>query len=85
MTLTNDLYSFSGSSELVLEQPKTNGVVGNRIGWERHMKGANMVGWVFSRITLKLQDIWRKFYKNYSPFGIVEKGIIDNMVKIQET
>ena len=40
-----------------LEQPKTDGIVGNGIGGTPHVERSDMIGWIFSIKALKLRDV----------------------------
>ena len=47
--------SFTGKR--ALEQPKTDGIIGNGIGGTPHVERSDVIGWIFSSEAFELRDV----------------------------
>ena len=74
--------SFAGKR--ALEQPKTDGIIGNGIGGTPHVERSDMVGWIFSRKAFELRDVRGELGWHSGPTNIVADGVIDQLIKIGE-
>ena len=74
----------SFSSKCVLEQPKTDGIIGNGIGGTPHVERSDMVGWIFSSKAFEHRDVGGELGWHSRPTNIVADRVIDQLIEIGE-
>ena len=74
--------SFIG--KCALEQPKTDGIIGNGIGGTPHVERSDMVGWIFSSKAFELRDVGGELGWHSRPTNIVADRVIDQLIEIGE-
>ena len=67
-----------------LEQPKTDGIIGNGIGRTPHVERSDMIGWIFSSKAFKLRDVRGELGWHSRPTNIVADRVIDQLIEIGE-
>ena len=67
--------SFIG--KCALEQPKTNGIIGNGIRGTPHVERSDVIGWTFSSKAFELRDFGGELGWHSRPTNIVADRVID--------
>ena len=70
--------------ERALEQPKTDGIIGNGIGGTPHMERSDMVGWIFFSKAFKLRDVGGELGWHSRPTNIMADRVIGQLIEIGE-
>ena len=67
-----------------LEQPKTDGIIGNGIGGTPHVERSDVIGWIFSIKAFELRNVGGELGWHSRPTNIVADRVIDQLIEIGE-
>ena len=74
----------SFARKCALEQPKTDGIIGNGIGGTPHVERSDMVGWIFSNKAFELRYVRGELGWHSRPTNIVVDRFINQLIEIGE-